>query len=457
MRLLPVILILSALNLTACAVTVQDVPKPVKLPKHFSASGKAELPVKWWTAFKDSELNRFCELALSGNYSLRSAYSRLKQSEAIAVKSGAELIPQVNVTSQALKSSDSQLFADDFSLGLAASYELDLWGRIRSAINASRLDVNVSEADYQTAALTITAEIASTWFQLIEQRQQLALLDSQIKINENFIELLKVRYLGAQAVAADIFQQQQLLESVIGNRHAALSNIAVLQNRLAVLSGVSPKLIYLPVKDNFPSISALPDTGLTFELLQHRPDIRKAYFSVQAADQRIASAIADRFPKLSLTASVNGNSPQLQSLLNNWLATIGGNLVLPVIDGRRRVAEIKRTQAVADEALNNYAQALLNAVEEIENALIQEQQQHQIVDNLERQVELARLSSTMIRNRYINGVQDFLRVLSAFLSQQSLERSLLQSRLQLLQYRVNLYRAMAGSLPITSVQKQISG
>ena len=435
-------------TLACCAVTVEKVPDPVVLKPKFSYSGQNNPPDKWWQAFNDPALNRLCEQALSGNFSLSAAYNRLDQAKAIAKKSGADLIPQVNGNLAGAHASKSSPASNDFALGLAASYEVDLWGRIRSAINAAKLDAIGAEEDVYSASISLTAEIVSTWYKLAEQRQQLTLLDQQIKVNKDNVTLITVRFQGAQATAADVFQQQQLLESVIGSRYTVVAAIAVLENQLAVLAGKPPGSISLTEADRFPELPALPDTGLSVTLMQRRPDIRKAYFAVQAADQRIASAIADRYPKLSLSANVEVASPDFQSVLNNWLATVAGNVVLPVIDGRRRVAEVERNRAVSAEALNNYAALLLNAAEEVENALAQERQQHLLVSNLERQVELARQANRLIRFRYINGAMDFFRVLSAILSQQSLERNLLQSRQQLIDYRISLYRALAGKFPL---------
>ncbi len=457
--MLKALLTISTLSLlSACAVTVKDIPEPVILPAKFSAAGQAKQQDKWWQAFNDSALNHLCKQALANNFSLLAAFNRLDQARAIAKRSGAALIPQVDANLLASKATKQSIRENDFVLGLQASYELDLWGRIRSAVNAAKLDVNAAQEDVFSAAISLTAEIAATWYRLMEQRQQLLLLDKQIEINRNNVTLVTVRFRGAQATAADVFQQQQLLESVIGSRFTVVSTIAVLENQLAVLTGKPPGTIALPDFAAFPTMPELPNTGLSLELMQRRPDIRKAYFVVQAADQRIASAIADRFPKLSLSASLEANSPDLQSLLNNWLATVAGNLVLPVIDGRRRVAEVERNQAVSAEALNNYATLLLNAVKEVENALVQERQQHSVVANLEQQVELATQASNLIRLRYINGAIDFLRVLSSVLSQQGLERDLLTARQQLLQYRINLYRALAGNFPLpdNSVTKATS-
>jgi NodT family efflux transporter outer membrane factor (OMF) lipoprotein len=444
-RLLASLLVMTTLS---CSVAVKDVPAPVNLPDTFSASGQTPLPEKWWLAFNDAALNRLIDQALSENFTLSAVFNRLEQFRAIAKINGAELIPQLNGEFSASERTNNRLSTNNYLFGLAASYELDLWGRIRANIHAAELDANAAREDVDSIAISLTAEIASTWYRLIEQRNQLRLLERQIQINRDNADLVITRFRGGQATAADVFQQNQLLESVIGDRHTVVANIKVLENALAVLIGKAPGTVEIPPQDNFPVLPPIPDTGLSAALMQRRPDVRRAYFLVQAADQRIASAIADRFPKLSLSASVNTSAPDLQSLFNNWMATIAGNLVMPLIDGGRRIAEVERNRAVSAEALDDYATALLQSVQEVEDALIQEQQQHRLIERLDNQVELSRKATEQIRLRYSYGAMDFLRVLSALLSQQGLERSRLSAQQQLIDFRISLYRALAGGFPI---------
>lgn len=433
----------------SCSVAVKDVPAPVKLPDKFSASGRTPLPEKWWLAFNDVALNRLIDQALADNFTLSAAFNRLDQARAVAKISGSEIIPQLNGEFSASERTSNRLSTNDYTFGLAAaSYELDLWGRIRANIHAAELDANAVREDVDSIAISLTAEIAGTWYRLIEQRSQLQLLDQQIQINRDNVDLIMARFRGGQATAADVFQQRQLLESVIGDRHTVLATIKVLEYALAVLIGKAPGTVDLPEQDNFPVLPPIPDTGLSAALMQRRPDIRRAYFRVQAADQRIASAIADRFPKLSLSAGMNTYAPDLQSLFNNWMATIAGNLVMPLIDGGRRIAEVERNRAVSAEALDDYATALLRSVKEVEDALIQEQQQHRLIERLDKQVGLSRQATEQIRLRYSYGAMDFLRVLSALLSQQSIERTRLSARQQLIDFRINLYRALAGGFPV---------
>lgn len=433
------------LFLPACAITIDEVKSPVELPAQFSQSGTQKITAHWWKGFNDNELNKLCEQALAENFSLKAAYNQLQQAQSIAKQAGAPLIPQLNVSltdNARITESDSTNLLS-LGLGFATFYEVDLWGRIRTAQNAATLDAQASQEDLNAAAISLTAKIASTWFKLLEQRQQLDLLNKQIAVNEKNVELIGVRYQSGQAAAADVLQQKQLLESAKGNRLTAIAAIKVLENQLTVLIGKSPNTVKFSQSREFVSLPNLPLIDAPATVLQNRPDIKSAYLKIQAADQRIASAIADRFPKLSLSANFGTNSPSLQSFFNNWLATLAGNLVLPILDGGRRIAEVERNEAISAQLLNQYTNSLLTAVAEVENALIQEKQQQLLVQNLTQQVQLAQESSERIRERYLFGAMDFFRVLSAQIAQQNLERSLLQAQQQLFDYRIALYKALA--------------
>lgn len=431
--------------LPACVLTIDDIKSPVQLPAQFSNSGKQKLTTRWWQAFHDEELNKLCEEALTNNFSLKAFYNQLQQAQAIAKQAGAPLIPQLNTsltdTSKITEKETTNLLS--LGLGFTTYYEVDLWGRIRTTQNAAILDAQATQEDVNAAAISLTAKIASTWFKLLEQRQQLDLLARQISVNEKNVALLQVRYQSSQAAAADVLQQQQLLESSRGNKLTVISTLKVLENQLAVLIGKSPNTVVFAPTTKFISIPELPLTDMPATILKNRPDVKSAYLRIQAANQRIASAIADRFPKLSLSANFGTNSPSLQSFFNNWLATLAGNLVLPILDGGRRIAEVERNEAISQQALNQYANVLLTAVGEVENALIQEKQQQLLVQNLTQQVKLAQDSSDRIRARYLFGAMDFFRVLSAELTLQNLERTLLQAQQQLFDYRIALNKALA--------------
>jgi len=447
-----VLLLASFLLLSACMPEAHRADPPLDIPEYFSISGPEPLSDQWWLSFNDKSLDSLMMQALSGSLTVRQAWDRLEQVAALGKKAGAGLSPKLDANgslSRAWTDGDSgSSRSDNHSLGLVAGYELDFWGRVRSSRDAARFDLLASREDLQTTALTLTAQVAEAWYQLVEQRSQLNLLSDQRTVNETILALITTQFRAGKTGIADVLQQKQLLEANRGENALAEARVRSLEIQLAILLGVSPSEFSSPVSFGLPTLSQLPAVGLPAELLKRRPDIRRAFYQVQAADSRVASAVADRFPKISLSAGLSTQGGSTQELFDNWLATLAANLVGPIIDGGQRRAEVDRTRAAAAEQLNRYGQVILEALGEVEDALSREQQQKKLVESLDQQLHLAELATGQVRQRYLKGAENYQRVLTALLSHQSLQRSRLNAARELIQSRINLYRALAGSFKL---------
>ena len=444
----------------SCSSVPIQIEPPLVPQASFSVSGETPLPDQWWLSFNDPVLNKLIDKALTNNFNLRSAWDRLAQAEASARKSGAERYPGLNAQAQSSRtrsyggkgtSSTGQSINsfNRFSVGLAAGYELDLWGRIRSTHKAAGFDVRATEEDLRAAAITLTAQVATTWYQLIEQYAQLELLNHQLETNKQVVELVTIRFRSGQAGAADLLQQRQFVESGRGEIALAESSVSLLEHQLAILLGQPPKHQIIERKTDLVQLPGLPETGIPADLIQRRPDIRRAYFEVLAADQRTATAIAERFPRISLRLEGSTSSEQTRDLFDNWLTTLAANLIGPLIDGGSRRAAVDRMRAVTSQTLNNYGQVILDSLREVEDALAQERQQRELIGSLNKQKELSRAVIQRIRDSYKHGAVDYLRVLDALLTDQRLERSLLEERRKLIEYRINLCRALGGGWALT--------
>jgi NodT family efflux transporter outer membrane factor (OMF) lipoprotein len=433
--------------LSGCGPAIHELKAPVAAPARFSEPGTSPLPDKWWGSFDDPVLNTLMDQALTNNFDLKTAWDRLSQAAAEARSAGADIFPtldaEVENSRNRYREAGQTSEGHSYSLGLTAGYELDLWGRIRSSRDAAVFDMQASEQDLQAAALTLSAEVAGTWYQLVEQYGQLDILDEQIVTNNQVLELVTLQFRTGQVGIADMLQQQQLVESNQGEKAQVVARVKVLEHQLAILLGYSPLQAVAPRVSRLITLSAMPQTGLPAELIQRRPDIRSAYYAVLAADSDLGAAIADRFPRLSLTAGVDVSGVHTRDLFDNWLATLAANLVAPIIDGGLRKAEVDRTRAVASEALHTYGQTILDALGEVEDALAQEQHQRDFIDSLDKQLELAGQVVDRLRDRYLQGTVDYQRVLDALLSQQDLQRSHLTARRDLVQDRIDLCRALA--------------
>ncbi len=451
--------ILAAL-LSGCSPALQAVKAPVAAPARFSEPGTAPLSERWWLSFEDTVLSGLIDQALANNFSLKTAWDRLNQAEAVARSAGAELYPEldasVGTSGTRLREDGRTSSSSGYTLDLSASYEIDLWGRIRSSADAAAFDARASAEDLKAAALTLSAQVAGTWYQLVEQYGQLDVLNAQITTNEKGLELVTVQFRTGKVGISDMLQQKQLVESNQGEKAQVAAQVKVLEHQLAILLGSPPQKTVAPRVAQLLELPPMPETGLPAELIQRRPDIRSAYYEVQSADSDLAAAIANRFPRLSLTAEVDTSVEHTRDLFDNWLATLAANLVAPVIDGGLRKAEVDRTRAVAAEKLHTYGQTILEALGEVEDALVQEQRQRDFIASLDRQLTLAGQVIQRLRDRYLQGTVDYQRVLDALLSQQSLQRSLLTANRDLVQDRIDLCRALGGGWTLEQPEQKQS-
>jgi NodT family efflux transporter outer membrane factor (OMF) lipoprotein len=445
------------LTVSSCVMPGPNKPLPVSVPEAFSDTGVATVSERWWEAFGDSELNRVVEDALRENFTISAAWDRLEQARATARKSGAALWPSVDGSAgaerQVLRSSQTgRDYASDFSLGLTAGYEVDLWGRIGAARDAAVLDAEATAEDLKTARLTISVAVVDAWFRTLEYRMRLGLVDKQVATNEKFLEIIERQFRSGQAAITDVLQQRQVLEARRGGRELILATLKTTENELAVLLGRMPgrgSVVEngrgLPSPGmGFPKVPELPATGVPAEVLKRRPDVRAAELRLASANRDAAVAMAERFPKLRLGLTAQTSDEDVRDLFDNWLANVAADLTAPLFDAGLRKAEVERTRAVYMEQLHTYAQVVLEAVQEVEDALETERRQAAYAASLERQLELSGQALEQTLERYTKGSMSFTRYLTALLDFQTLELDMVSARRSVLSARVSLYRALAG-------------
>jgi outer membrane protein TolC len=169
---------------------------------------------------------------------------------------------------------------------------------------------------------------------------------------------------------------------------------------------------------------------------------------LQAADQRLAAAIADQYPRISISGNVETSAVSVHDLFDDWLANLAANVVQPLFDAGQRKEEVQRQKAVVTERIHTWGQTILDALFDVEAALTQERQQTQLLENLNVQLKLARETYQRNRERYIKGQTDYIRVLESLQSLQGLERDVITAQRALIGYRIDLYRSIAGSFDL---------
>ena len=447
------VLVLFLSLLCGCIPITDRSVTPIDLPAKFSIQGEVPPQAKWWLDFQDTSLTLLIDQAITDNFSLRIARERIEEAQATARQAGASLLPTLDGLSAVSSSRnyDTNTTTENYSLGLAASYEIDLWGRLRSQRDAAVLEAIATEADYHTAAISLAAELANTWYQLVETDLQLQLLTQQKEINSKVLELISIQFRSGKVGIADVLQQRQLVESNLGSMAGLRGDISVLEHQLAILIGLPPGNAGLPQRTQLPTLPPLPDTGIPLDVLSERPDIESSFLRLRAADNLVATAVADQYPRLSISADFSTSGQRSRDLFNNWFSTLGANLFGPLFDGGQREAEVARNESIAKQQFYNHGQTILDAIGEVENSLVREKEQQAILASLKTQLKYATESVHHIGNRYRQGADDYQRVLLALLSQQGLQRNILTSRRELINFRISLYRAISGRIPLLEV------
>lgn len=435
--------------LAGCQSATRDFQSPVEAPSGWTLEQDGPvLPDRWWTAFGDPSLDRLIDTALDGNFTLRMAWDRLSQARAIARRDGADISPTLDLTGGVGRSWEHNTAGSDrrtdLDLGLLAGYEVDLWGRVRSTRDAALLDAMAAEEDVHAAAISLTADIANRWYEYAEQRQRIEVLERQRQNNQDVLEIITAQFRAGQVHAEDVLRQQNLVESSLGDLAVARRQSETIRLQLLTLLGLSPDAMLPAESAVLIDLPRFPDLGIPSTLLRRRPDVRSAYQAVQAADRRTAAAIADRYPTISLSASVGTSGSRVGDLFDNWAASLAGSLIQPLLDGGRREAEVDRTLAVVSEAINSYGQTVLSALSEVETALAQERQQMLYVQSIDRQFVTAQKVVERVRDSYLGGQSEYLNVLDAQTTVQQLELQRLEAHRILIGYRVDLCRALAG-------------
>ena len=445
------LLVVSAALLSSCSTLgpqKEVASEIVNLPETFSAIGETEVSSRWWEVFEDETLNRLIEETLEGNLELKEALARVEEAVAVARVSSSDRFPELNAEAGARREDNEGVESDEFSAGLTASYELDLWGRVDALADAERFQAEATREDMRAVAISLSAETALARMDALAARGGVELLQQQVDDNQSLVDLLTNRFRSGQAERVDVLRQQQLLLQTRQVLNDVKTTSRLVNHRLAILTGKAPSSFEGSMDQELPEVPGLPSTGIPLETLTRRPDIRAAWLRIEAADREVAAAISDRFPRISISASYGSEAPELSDLFEDWLWTLAGNIVAPLIDGGERRANVDRADAIRDQRLAAYGQAVLEAMKEVEDALVQEQQQVARLNDLSQQRDLASETLKQLELSYQNGAANFLDVLSARTQLQVLERETLFARRDHLRFRIALYRALAGGIDV---------
>jgi NodT family efflux transporter outer membrane factor (OMF) lipoprotein len=417
----------------------------------------------WWEIFGDPQLNELEEQIANSNQTLKVAEARFREARAAIRFNRAAQFPTISTFPSAsyFKSSDfspnfpsriQQTSKGDFILPFDLSYELDLWGRVRRSVAAAREEAQATAADYETAKLSLEAELALDYFELRSADAQEQLLDDTVKAYTNNLQLTLNRFKGGVAPRSDVAQARTQLETTEVQDTDVTVQRAQFEHAIAILIGKPPaefSLAAAPLSYQPPSIPI----GLPSELLQRRPDIAAAERRVAEANNQIGIARAAYFP----TVTLGGTAGFAGSQGSNWFTwpsgfwAVGPALAETLFDAGRRRAVSESARANYDATVATYRQTSLTAFQEVEDNVAalrilenETQQQQQAVASAQESLQL-------FTNRYKGGVDTYLQVITAQTIELANERNAIDILRRRLDASVLLVKALGGGWNVSNL------
>lgn len=454
----------ASLLLSSCAGDfTEKARQSLHFGSHYNASETPETPQVsiltdtpyWWHIYNNDALNTMMQKAFNDNPSLNQVRARLVQAQAQAKVSRAGLFPTLSASGQASKQDgDNAQDSTIYSAAGAASYELDLWGKNLDEFNASKSLERASKEDIKTAIVSLSANIVENWLDILSLNDQISLAETQIENNKTILELQEKRFEMGSARALDILQQREILASSESLLPDLLSSRQQSFNNLSILIGEMPGAPIDITLRELPEAPPIPAAGLPSDILENRSDIVASWNRLASADWASNAAFKNRLPNFELNATYTTSATKLSALFETWLLDMAGQIALPIIDGGRLRAEQARQEAIADERYHAYRETVLNAVNEVENALTRNTYQDQKLDVLNMQYDAASKTLEQAQIGYANGDSSYINVLNSLNSTQSLEQQITREKLLQAKERVRLYRAIGGRLWADDYLKQ---
>lgn len=402
----------------------------------------------WWTRFNDPTLARLIADADAGNLSLAQATARIRQARASRDIADAGFFPTVDASASASRSRSRGGTGNSFRAGFDASWELDLFGGTRRQVEAADADLLGTALDREDLRVSLAAEIAVGYLDLRGAQRQLAIAQENLTLQQQTLALTQDRFEAGFVSGLDVANARTQVANTSAQIPSTQARIRADMYSLALLLGKTPDALIADLSADapIPMPPAEVPVGLPSELLQRRPDIRRAEADLHAATARIGVAVADQYPRISLSAGLGTSGAKASSLgtLADRFWSIGPAISVPVYSAGAREAAVEQRRAAAEESLLAYKAAVLTAFSDVETALVNFTREQERRTALEDSAKSAKDALDLALSLYDAGRTDFLNVLSAQRELLGAQSALAQSTTTVSTNLVALYKALGG-------------
>lgn len=453
--------------LAGCFMAGPDYVRPSATDLHVPSQWSGELTggaserlevADWWQHLGDQQLTSLVARALDASPDVAAARARLREARAQRGLAGAELWPSVmlGASGQYIDSSADSGTGDDqefYSAGFDASWEPDLFGGRRRALEAASADVEAATASLHDVHVTLAAEVARTYVELRSAQARIAIARANLASQSETLDLARWRMEAGLASSVDFEQARTNAEQTRASIPTLETSRAQTEHRLAILLGVAPTALSdeLTAGAPIPSIAKPLTTGIPADVLRQRPDVVAAERTLAAESARVGEATAAKYPSLSLSGSLGPEALTIGALTSgsSIAAGVAGSLAQTIFDAGRIASRIEARDAIQEQALAEYRATVLTALEDVENALVALVMTRERSAALARGVGSARSAALLARHQYEAGLIDFQTVLDTERTVLTVEDDLTTAQANGTIAVIQLYKALGGGWPAT--------
>ena len=422
----------------------------------------------WWQVFHDSELDAYEQQLLQANQSLAAARDRLSQARSLARVATADYFPQVSADPKAVRERGSgnrplngviqpvrPYTQNVYSLPFSLSYEVDLFGRVRSNVEAANASLQSTAADLGNVQLVLTAELAADYFTLRELDAEYQVVQESVGYERKGLDLVQHRHEGGIASGLEVAQQATLLDSTISQAALVQQTRAQYEHAIAVLVGQPASSFSVPAAPLRATPPPVP-LGVPSDVLERRPDISTLERQMAYQNAQVGIARTAFYPHITLSGAGGWESKDIASLLSapSLFWSLGADALEPILQGGRNRANLAAARAAYDQAVANYRQSVLTAFQEVEDGISNLSTLSQALTTQAAAVDDARKALDIANNRYVGGVTTYLDVITAqttLLNSERLETQLLGQQMV---SSVYLVKALGGSWDASQINDE---
>ena len=431
-------------------------PASWSAPKGDAITDAASIDAAWWRAFGDPAIDALVDAALAQNLDLAAAFARLRAARAMAGVAEADRFPSLDLRSSYDHRRESRNTpfgafipeTDIHTIAVDASWELDLWGRVRRSVEAASREVDATAADVEAAAVTVAAEVVTAYVDLRAAQQRLRIARQNLTLQEQTMSLVEARLDAGLAVERDGAQARTNVASTRARLPSLEAAEQAAQNRLCVLLGSAPGQLPVALAPDaaLPKAPLQVAVGVPADALRSRPDIRAAERRFAAAVARVGVAEGDRYPRFALAGTIGLSANSAEDVFRNGsdVTGFGPSLRWSLFDGGRLRQRVKALEADAEAAQIAWETTVLLALEEAENAMTRFVREQTRLASLQLAAKEARRAVDLAQAQYRTGLSDFQTVIDSERTVASLEDDLVASEAAIAGGLVEIHKALGG-------------